>query len=212
MQKQWYFSFTMASFFLFACQPTVTFDKPQPADVASIREFPKRIQGKYLCPNDSSLLQITASSVIRTYDFYQKVHVSQIDSTQQIIGDSLFDLASSKGQLIQFEGDSIVEHVNETDTLFMIDKLNVLKKFKGYYFLNNYFSENAWQVQKLAFSKEALILSSLNKTEDLDQLRLLSESQQDTTPYDFSPTRQQFKKFVRNEGFRDSEQFIKIRE
>lgn len=212
MQKQLYFLFTIVAISILACQPMATFDKPQPADVASIREFPKRIQGKYLCPNDSSLLQITANSMIRTYDFYQKVHITQLDSTQQIIGDSLFDLASSKGQLIQFEGDSIVEHINETDTFFMIDNLNVLKKFKGYYFANIYMFQNNWHVRKLELSQGKLKLSDINQKEDIAQLKAITETAQDTAPYVFSPTRNEFKKFVRNDGFRNSEEFIKIRE
>lgn len=150
--------------------------------------------------------------MVRTYDFYQKIHVSQLDSTQQIIGDSLFDLLTSKGKLIQFEGDSIVEHINETDTIFIIDKVNVLKKFKGYYFVNTYMFQNNWNVRKLEFSYNKLTLSSINAKDDIEQLKAITETTQDTTPYVFSPSRNQFKKFVRNEGFRDSEEFVRIRE
>jgi hypothetical protein len=55
-------------------------------------------------------------------------------------------------------------------------------------------------------------LSGINKTEDIAQLKTLTENTQDTMPYVFSPTKQEFKKFINNEGFRDSEIFLKIKE
>ena len=202
----------MVVLFLSACQPTVTFTEPQPKDVSAIDRFPQRIQGKYLSSQDSTFLWITSNSMIRIYDFNEKLHLSQLDSTQQIIGDSLFDLKTNQGQLIRIEGDSIVMHVNEVDTLFKFDKHNVLKKFKGYYFVNIYRSEANWEVKELEPSRGKIILSDISPKEDLSQLKVIAESSQDTTPYVLSPTRRQFKKFVRNEGFIDSEVFLKLRD
>lgn len=210
MKIQIYFSWTLAAIILFACQPPVAFDKPQPADVAALGGFPKRIQGKYLSSEDSTFLQITANSMFRIYDFDQKIHLSQLDSSEQIIGDTLFNLKTNRGQIIQIEGDSILMHVNEVDTLFAIDELNVLKKYKGYYFVNIYMPPDTWQVKEIEISRGKLTLRGINKKEDLEQLKAITESTQDTTPYVFSPTRKQFKKFVRNEGFRDMEEFMKI--
>lgn len=210
MKIQIYFSWTLAAIILFACQPPVAFDKPQPADVAALGGFPKRIQGKYLSSEDSTFLQITANSMFRIYDFDQKIHLSQLDSSEQIIGDTLFNLKTNRGQIIQIEGDSILMHVNEVDTLFAIDELNVLKKYKGYYFVNIYMPPDTWQVKEIEISRGKLTLRGINKKEDLEQLKAITESTQDTTPYVFSPTRKQFKKFVRNKGFRDMEEFMKI--
>jgi hypothetical protein len=148
--------------------------------------------------------------MIRMFDFKQKLHLGQLDSTQQIIGDTLFDLRTDIGQLIQIEGDSIVMHVNEIDTVFIIDAQNILKKFKGYYFVNILTPPDSWQVKKLEFSGGKFILSSISQKEDLTELKTLTESAQDTAPYVFSLSRKQFKKFVREEGFRDSEEFLKI--
>lgn len=212
MLKQLFFSFLTAAIFLIGCQPPVAFDTPQPADINPLGGFPKRIQGKYLSSEDSSFLQITASSMLRTYDFYLKIHLSQLDSTQQIIGDTLFDLKTNMGKPIQIEGDSIVTHIFGVDTLFTIDKLNVLKKYKGYYFVNNYTPPDTWQVKKLELSRGKLILSSINNKEDLEQLKELTESTQDTVPYVFSVSHKQFKAFVHDQGFRDIEIFIRIRD
>ena len=209
MRKQLYLSLALAALFLFACQPQVTFTEPQPKDVAALSGFPQRIQGKYLSSEDSSLLLITASSMIRIYDFDQKLHLSQLDSTKQIIGDSLFDMKTNEGQFIRIEGDSIVMHINDIDTLFTVDKQNVLKKYMGYYFININISPDNWEVKKLGFSRGKLTISDIRQKEDMVQLKLLTETSQDTLTYVFSPSRRQFKKFVRNEGFRDSEVFLK---
>jgi len=212
MLKQLFFSFLTAVVFLTGCQPPVAFDTPQPADVNALGGFPKRIQGKYLSSEDSSFLQITGSSMMRTYDFYLKIHLTQLDSTQQIIGDTLFNLKTNTGEPIQIEGDSVVTHIFGVDTLFSIDKSNMLKKYKGYYFVNNYTPPDTWQVKKLELSRGKLILSSINNKEDLEQLKELTESTQDTVPYVFSVSRKQFKTFIHNKGFRETEEFLKIRE
>jgi len=212
MHKQVYFLLTLAAIILYACKPPVTFKEPQPKDVASLGGFPNRILGKYLSSEDSSFLQITSSSMIRIYDFDEKLHLSQLDSNQQIIGDTLFDLNTNTGQFIQIEGDSIVMNVHGLDTLFTIGVLNVLKKFKGYYFVNIHMPSDTWQVKKLEFSHGKLTLSSISPKEDLEQLKTLTESTQDTLPYVFSLGRKQFKKFVGHDGFRDVEEFLKVRE
>jgi hypothetical protein len=88
----------------------------------------------------------------------------------------------------------------------------VLKKFKGFYFVNIHIPPDSWQVKKLELSRGTLLMSSINNKEDFDQLKAITESTQDTMPHMFSPTKKQFKSFVRNEGFRDVEKFVKIKE
>jgi len=212
MEKRISVSLILMFVFLVGCQPPVVFDKPQPTDVKALDAFPKRIQGKYLSSEDSSILQIAAYSLVRIYDFDEKVHISQLDSNQQLIGDTLFDLKSNKGKIVLIEGDSIIQHVNYIDTLFAIDENNILKKYKGYYFVNISTSPATWEVRKLELSHGLLTLSDINTKDDISQLKALTETNQDTTPFVFSPTRKQFRKFVRNEGFRDTETFMKIKD
>ena len=122
----------------------------------------------------------------------------------------VFNMETNEGTPVQIEGDSVVQHVYEMDTLFAINQENVLKKFKGYYFVNIHSKDNTWRVQKLELTKGKLVLSSINNREDLDQLKAITETTQDTVPYVFSPSKKQFKNFVKNEGFRAQEAFLKI--
>ncbi len=211
MKRKTVFLFMLSALFLFACQPPVTFDKPQPDDVPNISHFPGRLIGEFVSQQDNSILIVTENALIRIYDFDLKTHISLLDSSMQLIGDSLFDMNTNEGTPVQIEGDSLVQHIYETDTLFVINPDNVLKKYKGYYFLNMKTNQDIWRVQKLELTKGELILSSINNREDLDQLKAITETTQDTVPYIFSPTKRQFKDFVRNEGFRNKETFLKAR-
>jgi hypothetical protein len=210
MKTRTFAFFSLLALILIACEPPVAFDKPQPADVKALAGFPKNVQGNYLSIEDSSMVNVSSKMLIRSYFYTEKIHVSQLDSSQQLIGDSLFDPRTGKGSLALFEGDSIVTQINESDTLFLIDYLNVLKKFKGYYFVNIFIIPDRWQVKKLEFSHGSLFISDLNTKEDIEQLKTLTDNVQDSVPYLFSPTKKQFKKFVRQKGFRETEVLRKI--
>jgi len=195
-----------------ACQPPVTFQTPQPADVKAITAFPKRVQGDYLSTDDHSVLHITSNAMIREFDYENRVHASQLDSTVQLIGDTLYDNSSNTAYPVVIQGDTIIQKIHASDTLFIIDALSVLKKYKGYYFANTFQNTVSWEVRKLEFRRGELIIGKINKKEDIDQLKELTESPQDTVPYVFAPTKKEFRNFIGNEGFRDKEILIKIRE
>ena len=88
----------------------------------------------------------------------------------------------------------------------------MLRKFKGYYFLNTRQDKESWSVRKLDLSKGQLTISSISKKLDLDNLKALTESPQDTTTQTtFKATKKQFKEFIKNDGFSDSETFTRLK-
>jgi hypothetical protein len=204
---------------LVACAPPVTFNEPQPTNTNNLTEFPNRLQGQYLCIADSSILIIDAKTIQRIYDFDFKIHPSQIDSNSRLSGDTIINLTTNTKEIVQRAGDSLVTHINYIDTLFQIDYDNVVRKFKGFYFLNKrqgfYFlskrlDKDSWEVKKIELSKGQLIVSSISSTEDIENLKAITESTQDTVaPYNFAATKKQFKEFVKSKGFTDSEKFIR---
>jgi len=113
----------------------------------------------------------------------------------------------------------LVTHIGYIDTLFQIDYDNVVRKFKGFYFLNKrqgfYFlskrlDKESWEVKKIELSKGQLVVSSISSKEDIENLKAITESSQDTVaPYNFAATKKQFKEFVKSKGFTDSEKFIR---
>jgi hypothetical protein len=196
---------------LLSCgDPPVTFDEPQPTETRNLSQFPKRLQGQYLSLADNSLLIITNNLIRRIYDFDTKVHINELDSNSKLSGDTIIHLRTNERTTIRREGDSLINHIHYVDTLFILSYDNVLRKLKGCYFINTRCGKQIWEVKKMILSKGQLAIAKISVKRDLENLKEITETPQDTVPhYEFKPSRRQFKKFIRNEGFSDSEIFAK---
>lgn len=197
---------------LLACEPTVTFNEPQPTDTDNLLKFPKPIQGQYLSLADNSILTIDDKIIQRTYDYDFKVHINQLDSNYRISGDTLISINDNEKKIVKREGDTLSEHIHSVDTLFQINYDNVVRKFKGFYFLNIRYDKESWGVQKINISHGQLLISSISTELDLENLKAITETPQDTiSTYKFTATKKQFKKFIKDKGFSETETFVKIR-
>ncbi|MBL0074338.1 MAG: hypothetical protein IPP34_22100 [Bacteroidetes bacterium] len=55
-----------------------------------------------------------------------------------------------------------------------------------------------------------LVISGISTTEDIENLKEITETTTDTIPpYKFKATKKQFKEFIKNDGFSDSETFVR---
>ena len=195
---------------LFACEPPVTFNEPQPTESDNLSKFPNRLQGQYLSLADNSTLSIGDKLIQRIYDYDYKVHPNQLDSSARLSGDTIIDLKTNERTLIKRDGDSLITHIHYVDTFFQLNYDNVVRKFKGYYFLNTRYDKESWEVKKIQFAKGQIVISSISTKLDLENLKEITETSQDTVaPYKFTATKKQFKKFIRNDGFSDSETFVR---
>ena len=197
---------------LVACEPPVTFTEPQPVSTDNLSEFPRRLKGVYLSLSDSSTLSISDNLIQRTYYFDYKVHPNQLDSTARLSGDTLINLETKEKVLIKRDRDSLIIHFHNVDTLFLMDYDNVVRKFKGNYFLNTRYNKTSWSVEKMNLSKGQLTISSISTKDDIENLKEMTETAQDTViNSNFTATKKEFKKFVKNDGFSDSEAFVRIK-
>ncbi len=195
---------------MFACEPPVTFNEPQPTDIDNLSKFPKRLQGQYMSLADNSTLSISDKLIQRIYDYDYKIHPNQLDSTTQLSGDTIIDLTTNEKTVIKRDGDSLINHAHYIDTLFQMDYDNVVRKFKGYYFLNTRYDKTSWEVKKIQLEKGQLVISGISTKEDIENLKEITETATDTIPpYKFTATKKQFKKFIKNDGFSDSETFVR---
>ena len=201
----------IAAFLLNSCEPAATFDKPQPVDVKSLGSFPARLQGNYLSVDQASLITISDKLITRHYDFEHKEHKDSLDSSYKLIGDTLLNLAEGTREKVLLKGDTVIQHANWTDTLFSISAGNVLKKLKGFYFLNNLYDDKSWEVNKLSLQRGKLTISSISGKDDIQKLKELTETSYDTTSVPFSLTRREFKRFVRQGGFGEGEEFTRVK-
>ncbi len=206
----------IATFFilinLFACKPksTAMFNEPQPVDTKNLSKFSKQLQGQFLNVADSSVLLIGDKLIQRIYDYDYKIHPNELDSTSQLSGNFIIDLHTNTRTPIKRVGDSLIIHVHYIDTLFHMDYDNVVRKYKGYYFLNIRYDKTSWEVKKMQLSKGMLIISSISTEIEIKNLTKIIESPQDSIPpYKFSATKKQFKEFVKKNGFSIDEIYIK---
>ena len=193
-------------------EPLATFSEPQPVNMENLPRIPKRLQGHYLNQTDNSQLAIDDQQIQRIYDFDVKGHLNQLDSNIRLSGDTLINLETKEKTLVKFDGDSLVIHQHQIDTLFHLDNDHVMRKFKGYYFISSLYDKGSWEVKKIQLSKGRLILSKISEKLDIDNLKSITETNQDTlSTYKFQVSRKQFREFIDHEGFRDSETFVRTK-
>jgi hypothetical protein len=64
----------------------------------------------------------------------------------------------------------------------------------------------------MELSKGKLMISSISDKNDKESLKTITESSEDTVaPYNFTVSKKQFKEFIKNNGFSDSESFVKLK-
>jgi hypothetical protein len=194
-----------------SCGPAVTFTEPQPAGVRNLADIPNRLVGKYLSLSDSSTLAISRQNIIRHYTTLVKADKNHLDSNFVLQNDTLRDLTTGEKWKVKLLGDTILHMLPISDTLFSINAYGILKKYKGYYFINTAQKGNNWEVKKISLSRGKLILGTITSQQDIDVLKTITESTQDSVPYTFTLTKKQFKQFVKQDGFSDTETFIRVK-
>lgn len=203
--------FALMLFGLTACEPPVTFTEPQPTEENDLNEFPKKLQGEYMDTSDNTKLNITSNMMIVSSEGNIIYNKGNLDSTLKLVGDTLIDMGINEKTVVTIQGDSIIQNLHYTDTLFAINQDHILRKYKGRYFLNIKFDKESWEVKMLTLEKGKLKLSSISVQEDLKKLQDITEQTQDTLiPYTFEPTKKQFKKFIKRNGFSADQEYIKL--
>jgi hypothetical protein len=192
---------------IFGCGPSVTFNQPQPVATKSLSHFPEKIRGDYFSSNQPLVITVRDTMILKTFDYHFKVHKDSLDTTVYLKGDTLIEKESGEKMKVNLLGDTITLHVHEVDTMFVISDGSVLRKYKGYYFLNARQDKNAWSVQKLSLTKGLLTIGNISSEADIDNLKELTETKEDTTTYNFRLTKKQFKNFIKDNGFSNQDTF-----
>lgn len=182
---------------LFVSCQQVTFDKPQPEGVKELRELPEKLWGEYISDKGHCKLYIDVNSILCTYEYEVACHK---DSAMR---------QEFCNPPIRSEGDTLVYLVNYTDSLFRVSDNNVMKKYKGYYFMSLRETTNSWVVSKIKLKKGKLTISNIATKDEIDLLEKINESPLDSSSMNLSFTRKQFRRFIDEEGFSDEETFTK---
>lgn len=194
----------------FSEPPSVVFGEPQPNGIDNESGFPSRLQGKYRSISDGNVLDISEKTIISTNNFESKIRISDLDSNMKLNGDTVLDLKTGEKTKVLVQGDSILRTYSFTDTVFRMNYDNVLRKFRGHYFLNTRYEGEAWDVKKLSLEKGKLLVSSIREKEDIESLQAITESPADTSfPRKFNLSKKQFREFLGKDGFRDQSVYIR---
>ncbi|HNX43953.1 MAG TPA: hypothetical protein PKI35_05900 [Bacteroidales bacterium] len=194
---------------LFGCQPSVTFTEPQPKGAKHLDRIPSKLSGHYLSEDKASFIVISDRLIVQTYDYDLKTAKTDLLPHQKLVGDSLENTETGSRDFVMVTGDSLVQHIHETDTLFLLSDGQVLTKFKGYYFLNTKWDQN-WYVRQLSLSKGVLKLAEISTSEEIDNLRQITGTEEDSTIYNFSPGKEEFRNFINQDGFHKKSRFYRI--
>jgi len=194
---------------IYSCQPAATFDAPQPEGVNSISSFPSSLHGTYITADSLSKLTINDTMITYNYGYQEKLLKINLDSSFLIVGDTLLDKNNGEKTRIDIAGYTIVRHIYGVDTVFHFSATQVAKKYKGSIFLNSEIEKGKWEVRQLSLGKNILTMSEIATAEDIQKLRTIVDA--DTTIHHFSPTKKQFKHFMKHDGFGTKEVFYRMK-
>jgi hypothetical protein len=197
--------------FISCKEPIVSFEVAQPENLKAQKEFPKKLIGTYYnSENDTEL-------IIRKYFIFKKMllkdtlKISELDKNEIIKNDTLYKLNSNEKYKIIKINDSLFSNYVFSDTIYNLKKTDVLKKFKGYYFLNKSIEKNGfWDVEKLNLTNGVLTINGIETENEISLLENITESKKDTVkPFTIKPTKKQFKEFIKKNGFSNGEIYFK---
>ncbi|MEX0965675.1 MAG: hypothetical protein WD077_00425 [Bacteroidia bacterium] len=213
----------LAFFFLLSsCVSDMNFGEPQPKNDRDERKFKNKFQGKYLCLADSSILTIGNKTLIQEWNI--KVHLAKsfIDSAE---GHDLKDgLLYSKGietpLPVDIMGDTVVATWQHEKEIFNISEEQVLRHYKGIYFLNYKHADQEWTVKIMKTGKDGTlsIKRIYGGDEEIEELQKLTEVEEiadekgKVVNLKIQPTRKELKGILAADLFKEGTIFKKLKE
>jgi hypothetical protein len=209
--------------------PEVTFDNPQPAEIENETFFGKRIQGTYvqqvysssftdesLLPiaEDTTLLAVAPDLVTALHKTWYKGHRNDLflaDSSIRTDKQAIADYAQDQGFAnVRWEGDTLRAFQEIKDTIFQLNGENVLRHFRGSYFMNQRLANGRWALTRarlqgkyLTFSKVYAYDSTGTLYQEITPVKL-TKTQKDTTEsieLSINPTKKELRKIIREDLF-----------
>jgi len=186
---------------LVSCKkPLANFTEAQPANTKDLSAFPNKMIGTYHNYETDTDLVIQKELIIRTQYFRDTLSEKDLLKIQQEI-----EVASTK-----LNDSLFIASYNVTDTIFNLQQNDILRKLKGYYFLNITNEDKNWNVTKLKFKNNIVSLNDIRTEEEINTLAELTETVVDTIrPTTFQLSKKQFRKFVKQNGFTEGSVYVK---
>ena len=203
--------------FLMGCGPYIYFKSPQPDRKKNLSSFPANITGAYISDSDSSLLVIepTIISKKRFEKMYMSMESYKEETGDTIVKDTSFIFTDNWLIEMTVMGDSVYVNSSREEDVFVISENQLLRKYRGYYFLNYKDSNDLWRVELIKLTKDTLEFGDILTKEDIERIKGITsvESYIDSTDsgkstkYYLNPSPREIRKILkcRSKG----EKFVK---
>jgi len=212
--------FLIITFLILAgCSPTVIFNSPQPTDKRDLGKFPSRYFGKYEEIEDSSLFILENYLIREQYTEDMNVPKIEIDTSKEFIlkDDIVYIPETGEEVPVTIRNDSIFGTYITYDTVFRISDENILRKFRGYYFMNIRNDEEEWIVYRLKFRKDGnASLCGISEDDEIDRLKEITtvieekNDKDEVIKYIIKPEKGDFKQIIKEEHFKDCTEYRKV--
>jgi hypothetical protein len=202
--------------FLLGCGPYIWFKVPQPQGRENLKGFPAELQGKYSSVLDTVIIHIEKDKIIREYRenlLMTKVEFRE-ETGDSIAEDTAFTFSGNWQITVKSFGDSVQIFSKKDDELFHISERQILREYKGYYFLNYKDTNNFWKVKLLKLQQDSLEYDFILRDDDLKQIRSITkvevkkDSSEESSRYYLDPTRRELKKILRKR--KPGEKYVKL--
>lgn len=202
-----------------SCDSPATFVTPQPELDKNESHFNWRYRGSYMSNNDSSLLIIDKHHIRQEWSIILESTKSEIDSASDwhIKDGALYIKDNPEPFVMSMNGDSVRVMLDWVDTLFSISPSNVLRKWRGYYFLNFMHGPQSWGVEVLKLDRHgALNLLEMRNNSEIEKIEPITDVEKElgqdgeVVNVRLRPSKRQLKDLIQNGGFVRGRSFQKI--
>jgi hypothetical protein len=196
------------------------FLEAQPTDSKNLKKFPRKLHGNFKV-DDDEVLTISKFMILQTGLENIEISLMEIDTNEALFikNDTLFDSEEGDKIPIKILHDTAFGIYDWIDTAFHISDKNILRKFKGQFFLNEKQDDNLWKVVKLRLIKsdgsiEFATIHAKNEAEEVKNITPLIdiEAKNDTiNHYKLKPTKKELRLLIQSTNtFTDKEVYKRI--
>lgn len=186
---------------LVSCKkPLANFTEVQPVNTKDQSALPNKMIGTYHNFETDTDLIIQKELILNKQYFRDTLSEKDFFKIQQEI-----DVTS-----VKLNDSLFIASYNVTDTIFNLQQNDILRKLKGFYFLNVANEDKNWNVTKLKFKNNIVSLNDIHTEEEINKLEELTETVVDTLrPATFKLSKKQFREFVKQNGFTEGKIYVK---
>ncbi|MGM0406982.1 MAG: hypothetical protein ACQERU_03315 [Bacteroidota bacterium] len=197
--------------FFMGCGPYIWFKSPQPEGRRNLESFPNELIGKYISLSDSSAIIINANRIIK--QFHEELLMSKIEFKEETgdipLKDTSFLFTDNWHIKVKLFGDSVKVFSWKDEVQFEISDNQLLRKYRGIYFLNTKDTNDLWKVQLLHLTKDTLefddilMVGDMAKIKDITKVDEVKDTAKERkSRYYLNPSRRELRKILkaRNPG------------